>query len=159
MNEWAEAMPDELVQIGEQLSQAIRRDLKQSSWRPMAARRVAIIVAATVALSGTALAAGQALGVIDLDHATRATPVTTTPAGNDPAFPYRYKIDGIPGTTGVKGSIYIESSQPLKAGADGRLTVPALGMHRCGLRPTSVYRHAQGTAVLVLDASCGTAHP
>ena len=55
-----------LVQIGEDLSRAIRQDHQKAQRRTRRARTLALATASCIGLSGTALAAGQITGAIDL---------------------------------------------------------------------------------------------
>jgi hypothetical protein len=99
-----------LLELKAELSRAIRQDHQRRQRRRHAVRTGALSVGAFAALSGSALAAGDALGVIDLGGGSSAAPVTIIPVwdgatgtfvnatvGSSATAPYAYHITG--GTT------------------------------------------------------------
>jgi hypothetical protein len=128
-----------LLELKAELGDAIRQDHQRRQRRRKTIRTSVLSVGAFAALSGSALAAGDALGVIDLSGGTSAQPVTTIPVwdgtsgtfinatvGTSTTAPYGYHLTG--GTTTypcpftnptryevVPNDIYITSTRPLNA--------------------------------------------
>jgi hypothetical protein len=128
-----------LLELKADLSRAIREDHRRRQRRRKAVRTGALSVGAFAALSGSALAAGDALGVIDLGGGSSAAPVTSVPVwdgatgtfvsatvGSRSTAPYAYHIAG--GTTTTRcpftnppryevtpNDIYITSTNALSA--------------------------------------------
>jgi hypothetical protein len=128
-----------LLELKGELSRAIRQDHQRRQRRRKTIRTSALSVGAFAALSGSALAASDALGVIDLGGGTSAQPVTTIPVwdgtsgtfvsatvGSSANAPYAYHLTG--GTTTLAcpftnptryvvepNDIYITSTRPLNA--------------------------------------------
>jgi hypothetical protein len=108
------------------LLRAARVDLQRRDRRRKATRMCALGVAAVLVLSGSALAAGEVLGVIDLGGGLRAQPVNTFPAYNVSTHQfvrvhsnnYVYHVTGgrMPAESGCpthENDIYVESGGPL----------------------------------------------
>ena len=128
-----------LFELKTELSGAIRADHQRRQRRRKAVRTGALSVGAFAVLSGSALAAGDALGVIDLGGGSSAAPATIVPVwdgatgtfvtattGSSTTAPYAYHITG--GTTTTQcpftnppryetepNDIYITSTQSLTA--------------------------------------------
>ncbi len=126
-----------LLELKTELSRAIRQDHQRRQRRRKTVRTGALTVGAFAALSGSALAAGDALGVIDLGGGSSAVPATIVPVwnsttgtfdnatvGSSATAPYAYHITG--GTTTTRcpftnptryevdaNDIYITSTSPL----------------------------------------------
>lgn len=127
-----ELSPD-LLRLKAELSRAVRRDHAKRQRRHKLIRTSALGLGVFAALSGSALAAGSALGVINLDGGATATQVSSLPEWNgttgafvttttDGTAPYAYHISG--GTTtlscpftartvAIPNDIYITSTQSL----------------------------------------------
>jgi len=128
-----------LLELRGELSRAIREDHQRRQRRHKAVRTGALSVGAFAALSGSALAAGDALGVINLGGDSSAAPVTIVPVwdgatgtfvnatvGSSATAPYAYHITGGTTTTPCPftnptryevdaNDIYITSTSPLSA--------------------------------------------
>jgi hypothetical protein len=128
-----------LLDLKAELGGAIRTDHQRRHRRRKTVRTTALSVGAFVALSGSALAAGDALGVIDLGGGSSAQAVTTIPVwdgasgtfvnatvGSSAIAPYAYHITGATTTTPCPftnptryetepNDIYVTSNRPLNA--------------------------------------------
>jgi hypothetical protein len=128
-----------LLELKAELGRAIRQDHQRRQRRHKAVRTGALSVGAFAALSGSARAAGDALGVIDLTGGSSAAPATIVPVwdgstgtfvnatvGSSATAPYAYHITGgttttaCPFTTPTRyevdaNDIYITSTSPLTA--------------------------------------------
>ncbi|MHB1834344.1 MAG: hypothetical protein ACYCXW_05205 [Solirubrobacteraceae bacterium] len=98
-----------MLALKAELSQAIRRDHRRRQRRVKTARAAALSATALLALSSTALAAGQALGLIELGGGATAARVSRAPSSG-PVFvmgftgcqhgecssrrPYVYRVSG-----------------------------------------------------------------
>jgi len=128
-----------LLELKAELGRAIRQDHHRRERRRKTIRTSALSLGAFAAMSGTALAAGDALGVIDLGGGSNAAPVSSFPVwdgatgtfvtattGSSTTAPYAYHITG--GTTTTRcpftnparyetepNDIYVTSTQPLSA--------------------------------------------
>ena len=128
-----------LLELKAELGRAIREDHQRRQRRRKTIRTSALSLGAFAAMSGSALAAGDALGVIDLGGGSSAAPVSSFPVwdgatgtfvtattGSSTTAPYAYHITG--GTTTTQcpftdppryetepNDIYITSTQPLTA--------------------------------------------
>ena len=128
-----------LLELKAELGRAIRQDHHRRERRRKTIRTSAMSLGAFAAMSGSALAAGDALGVIDLGGGSSAAPVSSFPVwdgatgtfvtattGSSTTAPYAYHITG--GTTTTQcpftsppryqaepNDIYITSTQPLTA--------------------------------------------
>ena len=128
-----------LRELKAELARAIRHDHQRRERRRKTIRTSAMSLGALAAMSGSALAAGDALGVIDLGGGSSAAPVATFPVwdgatgtfvtattGSSATAPYAYHITGgttttqCPSTDPVRyetepNDIYVTSTQPLTA--------------------------------------------
>ncbi len=128
-----------LLELKAELARAIRHDHQRRERRRKTIRTSAMSLGAFAAMSGSALAAGDALGVIDLGGGSSAAPVSTFPVwdgatgtfvtattGSSATAPYAYHITGgttttqCPFTNPVRyetepNDIYVTSTQPLTA--------------------------------------------
>ena len=147
MNQLTDDQTADLRAIGSQLQLAIRRDHERRLRRRSVARSAVAVTATTAALSGTALAAGELSGAIDLGGGHSAVPVNATPAPADARLPYRYELNGVHRHNGSSGTIYIESSKPLTSMTQAEV---AAARHQCGSHTMSI----KGTTVWVFDTSC-----
>jgi hypothetical protein len=128
-----------LLELKAELGRAIREDHARRQRRRKTIRTSALSLGAFAAMSGSALAAGDALGVIDLGGGSSAAPVSSFPVwdgatgtfvtattGSSTTAPYAYHITG--GTTTTQcpftnppryetepNDIYITSTQSLTA--------------------------------------------
>lgn len=128
-----------LLELKAELGRAIREDHQRCQRRRKTIRTSALSLGAFAVMSGSALAAGDALGVIDLGGGSSAAPVSSFPVwdgatgtfvtattGSSSTAPYAYHITG--GTTTTQcpftdpvryetepNDIYITSTQPLTA--------------------------------------------
>ena len=128
-----------LLELKAELGRAIREDHQRRQRRRKTIRTSALSLGAFAAMSGSALAAGDALGVIDLGGGSSAAPVSSFPVwdgatgtfvtattGSSTTAPYAYHITG--GTTTTQcpftnppryetepNDIYITSTQSLTA--------------------------------------------
>jgi hypothetical protein len=117
-----------LIALKNELMPAFRRDHHRRQRRRKLVRTSAISFAAFAALSGSALAAGSALGVIDLGGGATAAPVTTLPVWNGTTGTfdsgtangnYIYELAGVGEGALVCGpndpdvATFLTSSQPL----------------------------------------------
>jgi hypothetical protein len=128
-----------LLELKTELGRVIRQDHQRRERRRKTIRTSAMSLGAFAAMSGSALAAGDALGVIDLGGGSSAAPVSSFPVwdGTTGTFvtattassataPYAYHITG--GTTTTQcpftdppryetepNDIYVTSTQPLTA--------------------------------------------
>jgi hypothetical protein len=128
-----------LLELKAELGRAIRQDHQRRERRRKTIRTSAMSLGAFAAMSGSALAAGDALGVIDLGGGSSAAPVSSFPVwdgatgtfvtattGSSTTAPYAYHITGGTTTTPCPftnplryetepNDIYITSTQPLTA--------------------------------------------
>lgn len=149
-----ELTPD-LMTIRDGLSRAIRRDHHRRAHRRRVARTSAAIAAAALGLTGTALAAGELTGVIDLGDGQSAVPVKTSLGSGDPNLPYRYRVEGLPANRDGNGPIYVESTHPLRTNANGRVDMRAIvAARRACLTHTT---RAVDALIWVFDAACDPA--
>lgn len=128
-----------LIELKAELGRAIREDHQRRQRRRKTIRTSALSLGTFAVMSGSALAAGDALGVIDLGGGSSAAPVSSFPVwdgatgtfvtattGSSTTAPYAYHITG--GTTTTQcpftdparyetepNDIYITSTQPLTA--------------------------------------------
>jgi hypothetical protein len=128
-----------LLELKAELGRAIRHDHQRRQRRRKTIRTSALSLGAFAAMSGSALAAGDALGVIDLGGGSSAAPVSSFPVwdgttgtfvtattGSSTTAPYAYHITG--GTTTMQcpftsppryetepNDLYITSTSPLTA--------------------------------------------
>lgn len=122
-----ELTPDRIA-LKDELMPAFQRDHQRRQGRRKAARTAVIGLAAFAALSGSAVAAGSALGIIDLGGGVSATQVTTLPVwdGTTGTFDsgtangqYIYEFAGLGADSVVCGATdpdvatFITSTQPL----------------------------------------------
>ena len=153
MKQTTSELTTDLSRIGAQLSQAIRADHKRHLRRRSLLRTSLIVTASVSALSGTALAAGELTGTIDLGGGHSAVPVTRTPAQPDPNLPYRYGLTGVhEHNRDGRGPIYIESSRPLSSFTQHQL---AAARHACASKAITT----DGAIVWVFSAGCAPAQP
>jgi hypothetical protein len=110
------------------------------------------VTAGVCALWGTALAAGELTGAVDLGGGHQAVPLTSTPPPASSQLPYRYQLAGVHDHNGSgRGPVYIESDKPLSG-----LTLQQIAADRqaCASKTTSI----NGATVWVFDASCTAGH-
>ena len=166
-----------LFELKTELSRAIRADHQRRQRRRKAVRTGALSVGAFAVLSGSALAAGDALGVIDLGGGSSAAPATVVPVwdgatgtfvnatvGSSATAPYAYHITGGTTTTACPftnptryvtnaNDIYVTSTRPLTA-ADLQLALDDVTNHTA-----STALHAEGVSISVfanpIGAGCG----
>lgn len=119
-------LPRDLVAIRAELIDAVARDARRRARRRRSLRTATIGVSAAVGLSGTALAAGAALGVIDLGNGIEAQQVGSYPAYNVATHQfvrvhgdYIYHLTGghsnLSACPGNPNDIYVEATRPLTA--------------------------------------------
>jgi hypothetical protein len=88
--------PDEpcadIVRIGADLSRAIREDHQRRSRRQALSRSTAVVAASMVALSATALAAGQLTGAVDLGGGPAPWPAPSLQASFSPCSSESYGL-------------------------------------------------------------------
>ena len=136
-----------------------------SQRRRKLARTVALSLAALVALSGSALAAGDALGIIDLGHGISAAQVSGLPAWNGETGTlvagkangfYTYRLTGgvarllSCGSAPVTNNIYITSSRPLSQSELKGLLDPA---SPSGIKPI-VFGRTQAMGITSISNRC-----
>jgi len=166
-----------LLELKTELSRAIRQDHQRRERRRKAVRTGAVTVGAFAALSGSALAAGDALGVIDLGGGSSAAPATVVPVwdgatgtfvnatvGSSATAPYAYHITGGTTTTACPftnptryvtnaNDIYVTSTRPLTA-SDLQQALGVVTNHKA-----STALHAEGISISVfanpIGAGCG----
>lgn len=147
-------MTADLQAIGADLSRAIRRDRDRHRVGSSAVRVTVLALAATIALSATALAAGTLTGVIDLGDGQTANPVSGSLGPGDPNLAYRYQVDGLPANRDGTGPVYVESAQPLQTDASGQVDASWLVATRRGCL-ANVKSVADAT-IWIFDTSCST---
>jgi hypothetical protein len=121
-----QGMPADLLAIRANLVHAAERDLRRRNRRRRSVRTAAVGLTAAIGLSGTALAAGAALGVIDLGNGIQAQHVESYPAYDVATHQfvqvhgdYIYHLTGgrnnLSACPNNPNDIYVESTRPLSA--------------------------------------------
>jgi hypothetical protein len=119
-------LPPDLRALRSQLVSAAERDLARRHRRRHAAKAPAVGALAAIGLVGTTVAAGAALGVIDLGNGIQAKQVSSVPAYDAATHQfvqvhgdYVYHLTGgasnLSGCPGAANNIYVEATRPLDA--------------------------------------------
>jgi hypothetical protein len=153
----------------DELNPTARRDHQRRRRRRNLARTCSLGVAALAALSGSALAAGDALGVIDLGGGASATPVSTLPVwdGANGTFvsgtadgQYIYELTGVGrdpalfapcGPSDPVEADYITSTQPLSQSVLEEMLDPA---NPQGITPSSSTFSYRALGITGVSAGC-----